>query len=645
MAGCFCLGRRVPTGARPVTTSAPASSRVTVEAAAGLDLLEATRRAGVEVETPCGGEGTCGRCFVRVLEGDVASDSVGRLPAPALAAGYVLGCRTRLVSPRVIIEVPEHLKPHEGQFAEDDAERLVDPELLPTPEELSPLVRKAAIRVPAPQLEDGLSDLDRLSRAAAGELATPLAGCSLSALRSMAEALRAEDGLATLTVRAAERGQHVVAVEAGDTTDRHYGVAVDLGTTSVAVQLVDLTTGTVLATRSDYNAQIPLGVDVISRINTAARPGRLEELRTRALQTINELVNQVAFGSGVNPTEIHAATISGNTVMTHLLLGLPPEQIRLEPYTPTVRELPELAAGELGLGIFPDAPVHLSPCVGSYVGGDITAGLLCSTLTRDTHGVGLFIDIGTNGELVVGNAEFLMACACSAGPAFEGGGIRCGTRAATGAIEKVAIDPDTARPTCSTIGDAPPRGICGSGLIDLLANLLRCGFIDRRGSLDRSGRSPHIQVEGKTARFVVVPAEESATGEPITISETEIDNVIRAKAAIYSATTLMLERVGLQPADLGRIDVAGSFGRFLDLDQAIVIGMLPDVPRDRYRYLGNASLAGSYVALLSETHRRRQLEIARHITYIELSTDPRYMDQYTAALFLPHTDLSRFPSA
>jgi len=622
-------------------TSAPSPTRVTLEAAGGAELLEAAEKVGIDIETPCGGEGTCGRCFVRAVEGEVTSDSVGRLPAPALAAGYVLACRTRLAGPRVVVEVPEHLTPHPGQFAEDDAERLVPQELLPDAGALSPVVRKVRLRVPPPQLEDGLSDLDRLSRSAAAELESPIAACSLSALRTLAEALRAEEGLVTLTLS----GPRLVAVEAGDTTDRHFGVAVDLGTTSVAVQLVDLGSGTVLATRSDYNAQIPLGIDVISRINTAARPGRLEELRSRALQTINELVNQVAFGSGANPAEIHAATVSGNTVMTHLLLGLPPEQIRLEPYTPTVRELPQLTAGELGLGIGPDAPVHLSPCVGSYVGGDITAGLLCSQLPGSAEQVGLFIDIGTNGELVVGNTDFLMACACSAGPAFEGGGIRCGMRAAAGAIERVAVDPQTARPTCSTIGETQARGLCGSGLIDLLANLLRTGFIDRRGALDRSGRSPHIVVDGRSARFVVIPAEESASGEAITISETEIENVIRAKAAIYSATTLMLERVGLQPADLGHIEVAGSFGRFLDLDQAIAIGMLPDIARDRYRYLGNASLAGSYIALVSEAHRRRQLEIARHVTYIELSTDPRYMDQYTAALFLPHTDLSRFPSA
>jgi uncharacterized 2Fe-2S/4Fe-4S cluster protein (DUF4445 family) len=278
------------------------------------------------------------------------------------------------------------------------------------------------------------------------------------------------------------------------------------------------------------------------------------------------------------------------------------------------------------------------------VGGDITAGLLCTDMATDTHDISLFIDIGTNGEIVIGNTDFLMSCACSAGPAFEGGGIECGVRAAAGAIEKVEVDPETARPCCTTIDDEPPLGVCGSGMIDLLANLLRTGWVDRRGELDRTRTSEHIEVAGRRARYLLVPAGESATGKPIYISETEIENVIRAKAAIYSAAALMLERMGLGFEDLDKIYIAGSFGRFLDLEQAITIGMVPDISREKYRYLGNASLTGSYMVLVSQSHRQRQLEIARRMTNIELSTEPEYMDQYTAALFLPHTDLTRFPT-
>ena len=336
--------------------------------------------------------------------------------------------------------------------------------------------------------------------------------------------------------------------------------------------------------------------------------------------------------------------ISGNTTMIHLLLGLPPEYIRLEPYSPTVLESPPLRAAEIELDIDPYAGVFLSPCVGSYLGGDIIAGLLCTDLATDAADVSLFIDIGTNGELVIGNAEFLVGCACSAGPAFEGGGIDCGMRATLGAIERVEVDPETGRAHYSTVGDVAPRGLCGSGIIDLLANLLLTGWIDAAGKLDRSRSSPFIETDGKRARYLLTPAEESPTRKPIAISETGIENILRAKAAVYSASSLMLEQIGLSSSDLGKIYIAGGFGRSLDLEKAIVIGLIPDLPREKFRYIGNASLMGSYLVAVSSEFRQRQLDLARRMTNIELSADPSYMDHYTGALFLPHTDLGNFPS-
>jgi uncharacterized 2Fe-2S/4Fe-4S cluster protein (DUF4445 family) len=615
----------------------------TLDVPSGTELLEAAREAGVEIELPCAGEGTCGRCIVRVT-GEVESSSVGRLPEPAIEDGYVLACTARVLDIPLTVEIPDRSARHRGQFAEDEARRLVEGALMPTPADIDPPVIKRVVHVSQARLEDGLSDLDRLTRAIEDEGGFEDVTYTLRVMRAAADAIREDHGRVTVTAVRADRSLRVIDLRAGDETDRHYGVAVDLGTTSVAVQLVDLTDGEVLATSSAYNRQISCGVDVISRINYAARPDRLEYLRARALETVNRLICETAFESGINPAEICCAVVSGNTVMTHLVLGLKPENIRLEPYTPTVLQLPALTADRMGLGIGPDAPVRFSPCVGSYVGGDITAGLLCTDLAVDTDEISLFIDIGTNGEIVVGNSDFLMACACSAGPAFEGGGIRCGMRAATGAIERVSVDLESGAPTYSTIDDRPPEGICGSGLIDLLANLLRTGWIDRMGELDRSRPSPHIEMDGKRARYLLVPASDSATGGEIAISETEIENIIRAKAAIYSASALMLERVGLSFEDLNNIYIAGSFGRFLDLERAALIGMVPDVAREKFRYVGNASLTGSYMALVSERHRRRQLELAARMTNIELSTDVSYMDQYTAALFLPHTDLGRFPT-
>jgi len=417
-----------------------------------------------------------------------------------------------------------------------------------------------------------------------------------------------------------------------------------VGTTTVAVQLVSMPTGKVLATQTAYNDQIDCGLDVISRINYARRPNRLEELRTRVLKTINTLIDQLGDGNEVERDEIRNAVVAGNTTMIHLLLGLVPEYIRLEPYTPTLLETPFLKAEEIGINIHPQSMVYFAPAVGSYVGGDITSGLLCTDIASGSEEVNLFIDIGTNGELVIGNSDFLVTCACSAGPAFEGGGIDNGMRAALGAVDNVEIDGETGMPVYRTIGNVPAKGICGTGMIVLLANLFLAGWLDAAGKLNREKKSPAIRTDGRQAHYIIVPAEESATGKPVTISEIDIENIIRAKAAIYSACALMLEQVGLGFDALSTIYIAGGFGRFLDIDKAITIGLLPDLPRERYRYIGNSSLMGAYLVLVSGEKKRRQLELAGRMTYMELSTEPAYMDQYTGALFLPHTDIKRFPT-
>jgi uncharacterized 2Fe-2S/4Fe-4S cluster protein (DUF4445 family) len=336
--------------------------------------------------------------------------------------------------------------------------------------------------------------------------------------------------------------------------------------------------------------------------------------------------------------------ISGNTTMLHLLLGLNPEYIRIEPYTPTIMKSLYLTAAEVGVEINPDSWICLSPCVGSYVGGDITAGLLCTDLATDSTEVNLFIDIGTNGEIVIGNCDFLMACACSAGPAFEGGGIDCGMRASLGAIERVDVDAATGTCRYWTVGGTRPLGICGSGMIGLLADLFLTGWIDSAGKLNRAIPSPAIEIVGRNAYYILVPAEKSGTGKALRINESDIENIIRTKAAIYSACALMLKQVDLTFDDLSCIYIAGGFGRFLDLDKATVLGLIPDLPREKFKYIGNSSLMGSYMTLISRDYYLRQIELANRMTYIELSTDPAYMDQYTAALFLPHTDATRFPT-
>jgi uncharacterized 2Fe-2S/4Fe-4S cluster protein (DUF4445 family) len=612
----------------------------------GTELLDAARQAGVEVDAPCGGKGTCGKCVVRIVAGRVdTAPSLGVLSADAVAAGQVLACRTRVADSPLTIDVPEATGREGVRIAGGDETALVRGELLPRKWEYEPLAVKWLIRVPPPQPEGGLPDLDRLTRAIQRDWGAQPVRVPLSVLRSLADALREQDGAVTVTLIRSADELHVIQVQPGDHTTRHYGIAVDIGTTTIAAQLVDLASTEILGTRSDYNGQVACGLDVISRINYARRPERLEELRTRVLDTVNRLVRQVAASCEVAPSEIGNAVVSGNTTMLHLLLGLKPEYLRLDPYVPTVHEVPYLTAAELGIEINPESWICFSPCVGSYVGGDITAGLLCTDLATDTEEINLFIDIGTNGELVIGNRDFLLTCACSAGPAFEGGGIECGMRAAIGAIERVEVDPATGRPRCWTVGNAKPRGICGSGMISLLAELLRTGWVDASGKLDRSRPSPAIQVDGRRAAYLLAPAAESGADHPIVVTELDIENIIRAKAAIYAACALLLQHAGIAFDSLASIYIGGGFGRYLDIEKAVAIGLVPDLPRSKFHYVGNSSLMGSFIVLVSQEYRRRQFELARRMTYLDLSSDPTYMDQYTAALFLPHTDRSLFPSA
>ncbi|MEE9597999.1 MAG: ASKHA domain-containing protein [Acidiferrobacterales bacterium] len=616
-----------------------------IDVAVGTALLDVAHETGVGLESPCGGQGVCGQCVVRVREGELEYDGVGMLSEQDEADGYVLACCARLLETPVTVEVLQPAEREGGRFVEaHPGGCAVPPERFPTERERKPMAQVVTLQVAQPEAEDGLSDLDRLTRAISERCGQQQVTCPLAVVRDLAPTLRVDSGRVVATVVQESGCMRVIALEPGNQAPPQYGLAVDVGTTTIAIQLIRLPDAIVAVTRSDYNDQIECGLDVISRINYARKNGRLQELQRRVLGTINRLVKAAAEEANVTSEQIRSTCLSGNTTMIHLLLGLDPEQIRLAPYVPTIHSLAPITAQEAGLDIHPRAPMAISPCVGSYVGGDITAGLLCTEMTGDIDAPCLYMDIGTNGELVIGNRNFLMACACSAGPAFEGGGIGSGMRAADGAIDLVSIDPDSGLPHYTTIGDKPARGICGSGMIALLSELFCTGWIDAAGKFQRNRSNPAIEVQGRRARYRLVRAEKSASNKAIYIDEFDIENIIRAKAAVYAGCGLMLKQLGLEFGDLSTIYVAGGFGRFLDLERAINIGLLPDVPRDRFRYLGNASLIGTHMTLVSSRHRDRLNATARRMTYLELNTDPAYMDQYTAALFLPHTDLDRFPS-
>jgi uncharacterized 2Fe-2S/4Fe-4S cluster protein (DUF4445 family) len=619
---------------------------ITVEVREGTLLTDALKQAGITLEMPCGGKGTCGRCLVQIVSGSVDTGSLGLLSAEVIAEGFVLACKTRLKTDAITVSVPGHMAgtPAAGKFSDSkDDLSLVDPLLFPGPAQIQNPVIAVNLSVEPPQEGDGLSDLDRFRNALAQAGVTTPLHLSRELLVKLPDVVRARDGRCTVSYLSKEPFQ-ALDIASAVSSGNWYGLAIDLGTTTVALQLVDLKTGTILKTVSDYNLQLAYGSDVISRINYARKAGGLMELRKSAIESINQCITRLLKPFNLQPDAVASVRLSGNTTMVHLLLGIPPENIRTAPYTPAVLSVPDLNARELGLTVNHHALIGFSPAVGSYLGGDITAGILCSRLATDADDLSLFIDIGTNGELVVGNNEFLLGCACSAGPAFEGGGIGCGMRAAEGAIEGVEINPEDG--TCSwwTIGDTPPRGICGSGIIALMANLFSAGWIDAAGKFTRAKKSSVIRSNGRRAEYVLVPAEKTASGKELVITEQDIENIIRTKAAIFSAITVVLKKIDLDVSALSRIYIAGGFGRFLSIEHAKTIGLIPDLPDERFHFIGNSSLTGSYMTLVSPQHRELQKNLAKKITYIDLMNDPGYMDNYTAALFIPHTDRRLFPS-
>jgi uncharacterized 2Fe-2S/4Fe-4S cluster protein (DUF4445 family) len=627
----------------PIITFQPSGKSIDVDP--GTELLDAAKLANIEIATPCGGKGSCGKCLVSIVSGELNTNHTEILSETEQKEGFVQACRTKILDDPVTIDIPEQVEIKASKFTDGfiDAS-LIRGELFPKPSQLNPLALKLYVEVPGPEPEDGCSDVDRLTRSLLPICSEREICYTLPVIRSLADMLRSSDGKITATLIQLPAHYQVMHIEPGHTTSRQYGIAIDIGTTTVSVLLIDQSHTGIMGVRADYNAQIKCGLDIISRINYANRPDRLEELRLLVLKTINHLIRQVSDDNAVNPGEIINAVISGNTTMIHLLLGLNPDYIRLEPYTPTLFEVPYLPASEIGIDMNPESRVYISPAVGSYVGGDITAGLLCTDLSTDTDEISLFIDIGTNGEIAIGNSEFMMTCACSAGPAFEGGGIENGMRASAGAIESVEIDRETGAATCSTIGDIRPAGICGTGMISLLANLFATGWMDPAGKLNRAKTSPNITVSSRNAFYTIVPAAETSASKPIIISEPDIANIIRAKAAIYAACSLMLDQMGIGFKDIAKVYIGGGFGRSLDLKASTVIGLIPDLSPEKFRYIGNASLMGSYMALISRDYKEKQLNLSRRMTYIDLSKYPDYMDQYTAAQFLPHTDLNNFPT-
>lgn len=602
------------------------------------NLLDAAVKAGVSLKSSCGGAGTCSRCKVLVKKGRTDIRGEGKLTGDQLAEGYSLACQTYPLSD-LEVEAPESSRLSEHQVlvsraGQDDAPVT----------RINPLFRKIKLELPEPTLDDHTDDLSRLYRALGAKVRLDPPRISLELIQTLPGILREKDWRVTVSLADIKGCTEIVNIEPGWDCKRYYGLALDIGTTTVVAHLVDLESGESLGVEGTYNKQAIFGDDVISRIIYAVEHRKgLQRLQKKIIDTINDLIDILVRDHHVDYEDIWYITCGGNTTMTHLFLAIDPQFIRLEPYVPTINSMLPIKASDLGIKANPRAMVYCLPGAASYVGGDITAGAEVIGIDRQDK-LTLLIDVGTNGEMVLGNNEWLVACACSAGPSFEGGGILHGMRAMNGAIERVRVKPGTLDVYWETIGNKRPLGICGSGLIDCLATLREAGVIDRSGNFLPLPANDRITTIDGERTFILVPAEESGTGKDVTISEADIKNLIRSKAAIFAGVQTMLKMVGLPLTAIEQVYIAGGFGRYINLADAIKIGMFPDLPLEKYKYIGNSSVMGAKRILLSREARDNAEKLAEKITYLELSVGNEFMEEFVSALFIPHTDLSLFPS-
>lgn len=615
-----------------------------VEISPGLTLLQAAANAGITLRGACGGKGVCGRCKVQVESGNVTLTGASKITPEEAAAGWVPACRA-VPEGDAVVFIPEasRLVEHRVLLEERQAGVLaaVEEDLVA----VAPLFRKEVLRLSEPTLADNTDDYGRLIWTLRRERGIKVAWTSRRILKDLPGVLRDANWHVSVDLAKIDGGFEIQAVKpAGKRRKDVFGLAVDIGTTTVAVELVNLKTGKVVGTNGTYNRQAAFGDDIISRIIYATETaGGRAELQKAVVETMNGLVTELLRWKNLSPRDVRAVVCAGNTTMIHLFLGLNPTYIRLEPYVPSVNLPPPVKAAELRLKVHPDAWVHCLPAVASYVGGDVTAGVKVTGMA-DTEPLTLFLDIGTNGEMVLGNRDWLMACACSAGPAFEGSGIACGMRAVDGAMETVRVLSEGFEVVYETIGNKKPLGICGSGLIDLLSSLHRAGVIDRNGRFVKDLASPRVRRGGEGTEFVVAWGNETGHGRDIVLTQADIQNLMRAKAAVFAGLRTLLASVNLEIGTVDRVFIAGGFGRFINIRDAVAIGMLPDIPLESYAYVGNTALKGARLALLSGKVIEEIKEIAGRMTYVELSTGNRFMEEFMSALFLPHTDMGLFPS-
>jgi len=621
-----------------------------IEVRDGENLIRAAMEAGVHINASCGGEGVCGKCRVILEKGELESLQSERLTQEDKEKNYYLACLCYVKSD-VIIRIPIEsdidasvlnfaVSPrHTAEVKEFDLSALKDKE------SFIPPVEKKYLELPEPTKNDNVADVTRLIQYLQIQHDEHRLEVSLNVMREIPDLLRQGNFKVTATIIRPVRkdGKNLIArIEPGDTTNRNFAIAMDIGTTTIYGEVLDLNTGTILGKYADFNGQISYGEDIISRIMFAEKPGGLKVIQSKGIETINNVISQIIKKAKVKKEEISTITMAGNSTMTQLLLGVNPSYIRRAPYVPASILYPPFASSDIGIELGDHTITLIYPGISSYVGGDIVAGVMASEMYKSDK-LTLFMDIGTNAELVVGNKDWMACTACSAGPAFEGGGITFGMRAAKGAIEDFSIDPVTYEPMIMTKGKVRAKGICGSGLITIVANLFESGVIDNRGKFNRDIETDRIRKKDDVWEYVLVWENASQIERDITITEPDIDNLIRAKGAMYSGALTLLEEVGLTIYDIEEIILSGGFGNYIDLEKAMTIGLLPEIDPKKVKFIGNSSLLGAKMSSFTNLLRRNVGEVINMMTNFELAETPSYMDHYVGALFLPHTELNYFP--
>lgn len=621
-----------------------------VTVSSGESLLRTALQAGVHINASCGGEGVCGKCRILVEKGTVTGGISDRLGKEDIEKGYRLACLAK-VSEDITVRIPIESSIDKSVMNLQATPRRtatiqqMDFESLKEEGLFIPPVEKIFLTLSPPDSQNNMPDVTRLIEYLKLEANEHKLEITLPVIRKLPGTMRESDFQVTATIIRPVRndGKNLITnIQAGDKTGENYAVAMDIGTTTIYGQLIHLLTGECLAEAGDFNGQISYGEDVITRIMYAEKPGGLEKLQQVVVSTINSVLEKIIRRSKIDREDISTITFSGNTTMTQLFLAIDPRNIRRAPYVPAATLYPPFSATTIGVNINEHCIALLYPQVSSFVGGDIVAGVMGSGMYRKEE-LTLYLDIGTNAELVVGNKDWLACTACSAGPAFEGGGIEFGMRAAQGAIEDFSMNPVTFEPMIFTIGDVRPKGICGSGLITMAAVMFEMGLINNRGKFNRDLGTPRVRKTNHVWEYVVAWNDETQLDRDIVLTEPDLDNLIRAKGAIYSGCMTLLEEVGLSMDTVEHIILAGGFGSYIDLEKAMVLGLLPEIDPVRVTFIGNGSLMGARMSSLTNRIRKDVVSVTQKMTNFELSETHSYMDNYIAAMFLPHTEIEKFP--